>query len=109
MCWMQRGHVVPGASHPLQSSFCLGETLSKTQGDLGLTSEEGNTTCPFQRLLSKRWSITQVYFLYFQMGAVAIFELSPVYTGHIQSIPVGFFSHRQFAWTDNSVDAPMWI
>lgn len=43
------------------------------------------------------------------MGAVAIFEVSPVYTGHIPSTPVGFFSHMQFAWTDNSVEGPMRI
>lgn len=73
---------------------------------MGLTSEEGNTTCPFQRLLSKRWSITQAYF---QVTAVAIFEVSAIHTGHVQSIPVGFFSHMQFAWADNSVEDPMWI
>jgi len=55
MCWRQRRHVDPDASHPLQSSFCLGQTLnvSPVPRALGLSSEEGSTTCPFQRLLYK--------------------------------------------------------
>lgn len=56
MCWMQRGHVVPGASHPLQSSFCLAETLrvSAAPGAQGLSSEEASTTCPFPEAVVQR-------------------------------------------------------
>lgn len=90
VCCIQRGHVVPGASHPLQSSFHMGEilSLSPVPRALGLRSKEEHNL-PFVDAVLQR---VECDLSIFSNQNRYHFELSPIHIRYVHSTATGFIS-----------------